>query len=62
MCKKAENPCPGCKKTKKADVAWLFFTDEERISAENSGNASSLNDAPSWPLTDQRLLRAFRFA
>jgi len=24
MCKNADNPCPGCKKHKKSDAAWIF--------------------------------------
>ena len=47
MCKNAENPCPGCKKHKKADAAWMFFTDEERLAAENSSKAPALTDAHS---------------
>lgn len=30
MCKNADTPCPGCKKHKKSDAAWMFFTDDER--------------------------------
>ncbi|MBV2361475.1 hypothetical protein KUH32_17055 [Thalassococcus sp. CAU 1522] len=39
MCKNAETPCPGCKKHKKADAAWMFFTEHERRAIEES-NAS----------------------
>ena len=34
MCKNANNPCPGCKKHKVAEVPWMFFTDEERQAIE----------------------------
>lgn len=47
MCKNAKNPCPGCKKHNKADVVWMFFTDEERQAAEASTTASSHVDAHS---------------
>ena len=30
MCKNADKPCPGCKKHKKSEAEWMFFTDEER--------------------------------
>ncbi len=30
MCKNADTPCPGCRKHKQAETAWMFFTDEER--------------------------------
>ncbi|MBY6058571.1 hypothetical protein [Leisingera daeponensis] len=35
MCKNAGNPCPGCKKHKKPDAAWMFFSDEERAVIES---------------------------
>lgn len=35
MCKNAGNPCPGCKKHKKPDDAWMFFSDEERAAIES---------------------------
>ncbi len=34
MCKNAENPCPGCKKHKTSEAAWMFFSDEEREALE----------------------------
>jgi predicted Fe-S protein YdhL (DUF1289 family) len=34
MCKNEGNPCPGCKKHKASDAAWMFLTDEERQSLE----------------------------
>lgn len=42
MCRNADNPCPGCKKHKKPDAAWMFFTDDERQALE----ALSQNEAP----------------
>ena len=36
MCKNAKTPCRGCKRQERADAAFLFFTDEERISIEAS--------------------------
>jgi predicted Fe-S protein YdhL (DUF1289 family) len=39
MCKNAGNPCPGCRNRKKPDVAWMFFSDEERAVIESQGRA-----------------------
>lgn len=47
MCKNANTPCPGCKKHNEADLAWMFFTDEERQAAEASTTAPNLVDAHS---------------
>ncbi|MFY0309356.1 MULTISPECIES: DUF1289 domain-containing protein [Leisingera] len=50
MCKNADNPCPGCKKHKKAEAAWMFFTDEERAAIESmrqAGKASASRKARS---------------
>ncbi|MCV2866879.1 DUF1289 domain-containing protein [Defluviimonas sp. WL0075] len=45
MCKNANNPCPGCKKHKEADAAWMFFTDEERRAVEQLSKAPPFADA-----------------
>ena len=47
MCKNADNPCPGCKKHKKPDAVWMFFTDEERQTVEASNKTPTLVDAQS---------------
>ncbi len=47
MCKNADNPCPGCKKHKKADAVWMFFTDEERQAIETPDKTPTLVDAHS---------------
>lgn len=44
MCKNADKPCPGCQKHKKADAAWVFFTEEERQAAEASEKAPGAGD------------------
>lgn len=41
MCKNSENPCPGCKKHKKTDPVWMFFTDEECGAFEGQSNHST---------------------
>jgi predicted Fe-S protein YdhL (DUF1289 family) len=30
MCKNEGNPCPGCKKHKTSDAAWMFFSEDAR--------------------------------
>lgn len=47
MCKNANNPCPGCKKHKEADAAWMFFTDEERHALATSRKSPSPTDTQS---------------
>ncbi|WP_165352837.1 hypothetical protein [Loktanella sp. IMCC34160] len=39
MCKNPENPCPGCKKHKATDAAWMFFTADERSAIERAAKA-----------------------
>ncbi|WP_238939644.1 DUF1289 domain-containing protein [Marivita cryptomonadis] len=34
MCKNEGNPCPGCKKHKTSDAAWMFFSEDERQALE----------------------------
>ena len=34
MCKNEGNPCPGCKKHKTSEAAWMFFNDDERQALE----------------------------
>ena len=45
MCKNEGNPCPGCKKHKKSDAAWMFFSDDERRTLE----ILSKSEAPARP-------------
>ncbi len=42
MCKNADNPCPGCKKHKKADAKWMFFSKEERLELERLVKADNV--------------------
>ncbi len=34
MCKNEGNPCPGCKKHKTPEAAWIFFSEDERQAIE----------------------------
>ncbi|WP_176445099.1 hypothetical protein [Maliponia aquimaris] len=43
----ADTPCPGCKKHKKADAAWMFFTDEEREAVDGARKLPAFADAQS---------------
>lgn len=47
MRKNEGNPCPGCKKHKTRDAAWMFFTDEELQAIKASNKARALLDAQS---------------
>ena len=44
MCKNADNPCPGCTRHEKPDAAWMFFTEEERLTFDRTKEAPSLVD------------------
>ena len=35
MCKNEANPCPGCKKHRTTDAAWMFFSEDERLALES---------------------------
>lgn len=45
MCKNADKPCLGCKKNKKFEAEWMFFTDEERMAIETSKKTPPLVEA-----------------
>lgn len=47
MCKNADTPCPGCKRRKTSDAAWMFLTDQERQALEASREVPNLAQARS---------------
>lgn len=49
MCKNEGNPCPGCKKHKTSDAAWMFFTNDERDEMEVLSNRKAPAPAAAHP-------------